>query len=613
VANSKPLTLRRQKSKANSSSDVDRESFSLEAEVFVDTGVFHLEHSFSYAIPSRLIHRIQPGSVVRVPFKESEALGLVAEIKPIEKAGLRQVADVLMQKALSVEDLKLVEAMAERYVSHRFDVIKQFLPPLSMKVPMDVELHTEESTRPEHYRRRFLLAKTGETAVELAADFVAKQNRSSLLVILPTERDVGLLIKGLHHRGVSDYIEYDTKLKPTIRRQRFVEIADGKHRLVIGSRSAVLLPFPAVDHIVVVNEYSENYFEKRSPYWNVRDVALLRADISRTDITFIGSAPSLEMWRLIQIGWVEAQKGKSRILGKEPKIRCAPESFHATIRDGLKKGVVLISVSTKNYANTFICRKCKTVARCNCGGKIMIAKRGTYACTMCEEMSSDWRCRECQSHEIVAFRGGVERLYEEIGKAFPRVPIRVNTAEKPIDELPSDPSILVSTFGVEPVPPGGYSALVLLDGEELMSRPFIRAEEDLRQRWFALAGLVSPGAPIYLSIAAHHPLAQSFISNRIERGLATEMREREEVQLPPYLRVIRITGETRSLLSLRQKLTVEFGTSLRVLYSHEGACLTIKCEHDAASSLLKALKALQKARSMAKRELFKIEVDPYFV
>lgn len=36
MANSKPLTLRRQKSKANSSRDVDGEAFSLEAEVFVD-------------------------------------------------------------------------------------------------------------------------------------------------------------------------------------------------------------------------------------------------------------------------------------------------------------------------------------------------------------------------------------------------------------------------------------------------------------------------------------------------------------------------------------------------------------------------------------------------
>ena len=71
----KPLTLRRQKSKAPSSRDVEGDAPTLQAEVFVETGVFHLDHSFSYAVPSRLINRIQPGSVVRVPFKESEALG----------------------------------------------------------------------------------------------------------------------------------------------------------------------------------------------------------------------------------------------------------------------------------------------------------------------------------------------------------------------------------------------------------------------------------------------------------------------------------------------------------------------------------------------------------
>ncbi len=97
-------------------------------------------------------------------------------------------------------------------------------------------------------------------------------------------------------------------------------------------------------------------------------------------------------------------------------------------------------------------------------------------------------------------KGGAEKIVEELGKAFPRVAIFTSTGDKAIATLDGSPAIVVSTFGVEPEVSAGYAGAVLLNGEALLNRAFIRAEEELRYRWFKLAAKVRSSGFIYLSL-----------------------------------------------------------------------------------------------------------------
>ncbi|MGA1402643.1 MAG: hypothetical protein ACO312_05840, partial [Candidatus Nanopelagicaceae bacterium] len=75
MATDKPLILRRQKGKTVIK---PRQSLdSLQVEVLVDTGVFHLEQPFSYFLPEELKELIDVGSLVRVPFKNDLKNGVV--------------------------------------------------------------------------------------------------------------------------------------------------------------------------------------------------------------------------------------------------------------------------------------------------------------------------------------------------------------------------------------------------------------------------------------------------------------------------------------------------------------------------------------------------------
>ena len=169
---------------------------------------------------------------------------------------------------------------------------------------------------------------------------------------------------------------------------------------------------------------------------------------------------------------------------------------------------------------------------------------------------------------------------------------------------------MVSTFGVEPEVSAGYAGAVLLNGEALLNRAFIRAEEELRFRWFKLAAKVRSSGFIYLSLPSSHPLSQALISDNVMRAIQAESSEREAVSLPPSVRIIQVTGEDRSISGLRRKLVEQFD-SLEILTSADNRTIHLKISHLGANALLASLKALQKYRSASGQDLFSIRVDPY--
>jgi primosomal protein N' (replication factor Y) (superfamily II helicase) len=60
---------------------------------------------------------------------------------------------------------------------------------------------------------------------------------------------------------------------------------------------------PEDSTVIVVNDNDPSHYEQRSPGWNTRDVTLLRSN--RTAMIFLNSYHSMEVNRLISIGWLE--------------------------------------------------------------------------------------------------------------------------------------------------------------------------------------------------------------------------------------------------------------------------------------------------------------------
>lgn len=616
MATEKPLSLRRQKGVNQTRRAITSSKTAKQAEILVDNGVFHLDESFSYFIGEELTNQVKIGSVVWVPFNNKKELGIVKEIGESNRTGLKYIDSVALSSGLTQQQMDLAEMLTQRYATSRFSLFRFMLPPLlkrsSENSIEDAELPALTTTHSPH--RIYVQSEIGENSIQTVAQSLIKDSSKRRLVVLPTLRDVKALRETLNKSGVSGVVEFGSHLTPRERREAFHLASHGGATVVLGTRSAIFAPCFGLQEIVVVDEYSPHHYETKSPFWNTRDVAICRSEIEGLSLVFVGNSASLELSRSIEMGWIKT-KIRSSFLTRPKKrlVATTPDSYHSVIKEGLARGPVLLSVVEKSYSNLFNCQRCRSVARCDCGGRVVIQSKNVFACSLCDKQERTWKCRECGESKIRTFRFGAERIREDIAKSFPRIPIFLNTAEKVVESALPERSIVVSTFGVEPLHPHGYGAIVLLGGEELVNRPFIRSEEETLHRWFKVLSYLHREGAIFISLPNQHGITQSIIQKNPSKFLDRELAERLRTKLPPYSRLMTISSDSLTIVSLRRKLEFEFAGKLSSHISTNGRTITLKVDHEFSNEILLALRALQKLRSIKNKQLLSIHVDPYEV
>ena len=125
--------------------------------------------------------------------------------------------------------------------------------------------------------------------------------------------------------------------------------------------------------------------------------------------------------------------------------------------------------------------------------------------------------------------------------------------------VPGSAAIVIATPGAEPRAAGGYAAAVLLDGWSLLARPGLRAGEEALRRWMNAAALVrsgEAGGKVIIMADPGAPAVQALIrwdgSTHAERELA----EREELALPPVVRMAALAGSAADVRELLGAVTL---------------------------------------------------------
>jgi primosomal protein N' (replication factor Y) len=96
----------------------------------------------------------------------------------------------------------------------------------------------------------------------------------------------------------------------------------------------------------------------------------------------------------------------------------------------------------------------------------------------------------CGERRLRAVVVGAVRTAEELGRAFPGVPVRTSGGGQALAAVDAGAVLVIATPGAEPVAAGGYGAALLLDGWALLSRPDLRAAEETLRRWMNAVALV---------------------------------------------------------------------------------------------------------------------------
>ena len=624
MATARPLRLKREEAKRVDSAQALRDAY---VRVWVDTSVSHLDGTYDYLVPERLSQSVKPGIRVGVPFagRDVEALVLERSDKS-EITNLKFISSVISEELVATPTLiSLISAISKRWICNPFDVIRSAIPARVASVDKAFTAETRSSTAKELANKgkgevTYLHLAPHEDPLMRLSEFAQKaQAKGSVLIIVPEDRELELL-----KLEIPGALILSSSLSRTQRYSNYLTAINKSGQIIIGTRSAIFLTPPDLITLIVYRENSQSHYEPRHPGWNVRDIALLRQSEEKLSLNFVGYSPSLEMARSIESGAVNILSKKARLqVSTFPQTgsELLPERIFAPIRSALKSGSVLFLVPKKGYASALMCKKCRNLAICSCGGKLSRSNQSAPpACVHCSMTISTWKCKWCNEDKLVLLGRGAIRHAEEIGRAFPGFPVINSDADTPVKEVTGKSSLVIATQGMAPRCEGGYSAAVLLEGGSFFSYSDLRGQERSREAFFEAAGQINPGAPVLVAIDSSHPINAALASWNPAHMYKRELADLESLDLPPFTRSLTVDlvtseastvaeGFKKALLDSRIPASTKvLGPSIR---GGDKARIILTASESDFSDLTQFVGEFVKHRAIAKKEAIQVRIDPY--
>jgi primosomal protein N' (replication factor Y) len=663
------------------------------AAVVVETPLAHLDRVFEYAVPDELSSGAVPGARVKVRFAGRDLDGfVVARRERPEHDGrltpLRRV--VSPEPVLTPEVLALCRAVASRYAGTLSDVLRlavprrhataeRNLPPAPEAPPplaaLDAGAWAAYPAGPAWLRRvaagespsaawTALPGRRGDgdwpAALAVAAATALASGRGSILVV-PDHRDVdrldaaltGLLGKGRHVRLTADQ-------GPQARYTAWLKVLRGHVQVVIGTRAAAFAPVHDLGLVAWWDDGDDLLAEPRAPYHHTGVVLGLRATATGAALLTGGFGRSLRVQVGVKDGaLVPVEAEPATVRASVPRVTIAGEGLDEerdgpaarahlpsrawrVAKDALVDGPVLVQVPRRGYQPSLSCAECRTPVRCTrCRGPVSVPGAGRApSCRWCGlTMADAFECASCGSHRLRSAVTGARRTAEEIGRAFPGIPVHTSGSGEVLATVGAEPALVIATPGAEPVARGGYSAVLLLDAWASLDLPVLDAPVEAVRRWLAGAALAAPGRAAVLCGAPEAvalPAVEALVRWDPAWLASRELAERAELGLPPALRVVQLTGSRRGLESALRQLDdlhlppsaqvlgpVPLGSSVQRMSSapsagESGGARTAADHHvlirvppEQTLALTTALVALKAVRSARKEvELVTVRVDP---
>ncbi|WP_188666329.1 primosomal protein N' [Tersicoccus solisilvae] len=396
------------------------------------------------------------------------------------------------------------------------------------------------------------------------------------IAVVPDLRDLARLEAALRERlPAGTVVRLSADDGPTPRYRNYLALRFGAARVAIGTRSAAWAPVRDLGLLCLWDDGDDLHVEPRAPYQHSREVLLLRAGQADTGVLLAGAGRSTEAQRLVESGWAQPlspdrhtrRRTAPRVVStvdsvqsaRDPLARVArlPQLAHETARAALARGPVLVQVARTGYAPALSCQRCRQPARCpHCAGPLAVAGRNAPpVCRWCHRHAPGYTCPVCGGTALRMIAVGALRTADELGRAFPQVPVISSSGDHIRTDVPDEPALVVATSGAEPVAVGGYAAALLLDGDAMLERESLRAAEETVRRWFGAAGLVRGAADGgVVVVTAGESAAVAALVRWDAAGFAErEYALRRELALPPAVRVAAITGTPDSVRDLVER------------------------------------------------------------
>jgi len=354
-----------------------------------------------------------------------------------------------------------------------------------------------------------------------------------------------------------------------------------KGQVVVGARSAVLLPFKDIG-LVIVDEEHENSYKQfdPAPRYQARDSAIYLANAMNTSVVLGSATPSMETAenaRNGKYGWVKltARYGGVALpniqlidLKEAHRKKTMKEMFSFQLIEAIQNTLelgkqVILFQNRRGYAPIMECESCGHSPQCTqCDVSMTYHQaQNQLRCHYCGyNVPMPTQCHTCGMPTLSTKGVGTQQIEEQIQKYFPQASVRrmdwdSTRGKWSFDQIIEDfdKERIQILVGTQMVVKGLDFKNVLLVGvinaDHVLNLPDFRAHERSYQMLCQVAGRAGrsdqKGQVLIQTFQPSHPILQQVINHDFDALFEVQKNERKQFRYPPYFRMIRITFKSR--------------------------------------------------------------------
>lgn len=358
---------------------------------------------------------------------------------------------------------------------------------------------------------------------------------------------------------------FHSNLNETARLHNWMAAQQGHARIIIGTRSALFTPLPALGVIIIDEAHDASFKQQEGLRYSARDLAMKRGQLEKAPVLLGSATHTLET--LYQ---VKQQRYQLLRLTQRAGNAVVPtfevvDIRHQVTQSGLstkviqtitenlqQKNQVLIFLNRRGFAPVLICHDCGWVAGCHRCDARMTLHYDPYQlhCHHCDKIQPvDKTCPKCRSQQLLTRGSGTERIEQFLKQQFPHIGVaridRDTTRKKfamqtLLDDIHTGTHQLL--IGTQMLAKGHHfpnvTLVVILDVDYGFCSSDFRASERLAQLIVQVSGRAGRADKHgHVMLQTHHPdhpLLLTLLQHGYNHFADAALHEREIACLPPY-------------------------------------------------------------------------------
>ncbi len=479
---------------------------------------------------------------------------------------------------LSVEELRVVQRFMERGTITFSELSKEFLKKNIFSLVkkgvikrsdqvVKIDLREDQKRVVESAKKgvNILIGQTGSGKTEV---YLEMMKNKKTLYLVPEVSLIPQLVRRIRERlGKVEVGVYHSYMTPQRRIHEWLKAVHGNVDVLVGTRSAVFVPFSW--NLIVVDEFhDESFYQRENVVYDGVEVVKKMSEIFKIPVILGSATPRLEEYQNESI-----KKFHIKRIFPPPSVKLinlrevkrkgsfAVETLELMDKVLSRKKRVMIFVRRKGFGRVY-CEDCGYVVRCkNCDVSLThhISTK-SFKCHICGyEVGAFDGCPICGG-TLRSFGTGTERVEHELKRYFPE-----KVVERVDREILKRPDSIISVLdrfsrgevdvlvGTKMISKGidvrGVGLMVVVDVDGMLSIPDYSA----RLRTFQLlvqtvgrAGREGEGSAIIQHYGMDEVLLKYILENDLGGFYEDELERRKLFSYPPYTDIIHVLYSANS-------------------------------------------------------------------